>query len=255
MRAAAIVIAATALPAAAHDLRPGILAFVEDSPDEVRMRWIPPVDSRGEAQELPLVLPAGCTRTGDRVRCRDGFHGEIAIAGMRGHAMKIYVTHERAGVRRDWVLTSEAPRITIAPAPSRIPWPHVALFAALLLACEPRRTARFVATLLVFVAAHVAAALVGIAPAIAATAGTLVLARSALRTRSRWPWLVAACAGAMSATASLPLVGAELAVITATAIAARLIGERGIVGLRAHRAAAYALGALAAYWLVQHACG
>ena len=117
----AVALLALARPAAAHDLRPGILTFVEDSREELRMRFVPPVDSTGEAIDLALVLPDGCTRTGDRVHCTHGFTGTLAVGGMRGHAMKIFVSLERDGTRRDWIVTSDAPRLALPPLRWRIP--------------------------------------------------------------------------------------------------------------------------------------
>ena len=161
-----------AAPARAHDLRPGILTFVEDGRYDLRMRFVPPIDSRGEAIDLALVLPDGCTRTGDRVHCKHGFTGTLAVGGMRGHAMKIFVSLERDGARQDWIVTSEAPRLVLPPL------------------------------------------------------------------RSRWPRLVS--------------IGVIVLVLYATRRLAldRSVGKRGVVGLRAHRAAAYALGALAAWQLI-----
>ena len=89
MKRALVALSLVAAEASAHDLRPGVLAFVEHEPGELGVRFVPPIDSRGEAIDLALVLPDGCSRKGDRVRCRDGFGGELAVGGMRGHAMKI----------------------------------------------------------------------------------------------------------------------------------------------------------------------
>ena len=246
MRLALLCVLVASVPALAHDLRPGILAFVEDAPGELRMRYVPPVDSRGEAQELPIVLPRGCTRRDDRVRCDDDFTGELAVGGMRGHAMKIYVSLERDGVRQDWVLTSEAPRLAIPP-PRRTPFPvlHLALFAALLLAF-PRRPGVGLA----FVAAHVASGFAGLAFAPLVSLAVVFAAREAISPRMQAPVATAAVFGAVSGNAMPLVIAGELVALAALAIALRSIGERRIVGLRAHRAAAYALGALASYRLI-----
>lgn len=169
MRLAVLLLVVLAAPAAAHDLRPGILTFVEDSHRDLRMRFVPPVDSTGEAIDLALVLPDGCTRTGDRVHCKHGFTGTLAVGGMRGHAMKIFVSLERDGARRDWIVTSDAPRLALPPLP-------------------------------------------------------------------RW---------------RMPAIAA-IAVLALVLVATRFVSVRqpGVVGLRAHRAIAYALGALAAWRLL-----
>src|SRR5688572_31846543 len=70
-----------ATAARAHDLRPGVLSFVEHEPGELGIRFVPPIDSRGEAIDLALVLPDGCTRNANRVRCANGFGGELAVGG------------------------------------------------------------------------------------------------------------------------------------------------------------------------------
>ncbi|HET9485406.1 MAG TPA: hypothetical protein VFO79_15705 [Xanthomonadales bacterium] len=250
--------------AQAHDLRPGILAFVEDSPGELRMRFVPPIDTNGEAIELPVVLPAGCRRDGDRVHCTRGFTGELAVGGMRGHAMKIFVSVERAdNSRRDWVLTSESPRLQLGPAPSV--WSTlrggVAPFALLLaLFLVTGLSRRFASALAVFALASAVAALLALPASGAVIAlSILVVAREALRDRAtairRWPELAAGIfglvhGGAADLRGSLAALVAIAIVVALVAVARRLVGERRVVGLRAHRAAGYALGALAAWGLL-----
>jgi len=253
----------------AHDLRPGILAFVEDSPGELRMRLVPPVDSRGEASEVVLVLPDRCTRKGDRVHCKNGFGGTLAVGGMRGHAMTIYVSLEREATRRDWVMTSESPRIQLGTAPGitdRIGIAALALLVGLLLVFGP--TGRLAVSVIAFL---VAEALVGFVRvdgplAAVAAASVLLVAHEATHDRvtaiRRSPWLAGALFGGVHGLAFCPrpvYLLAQLAVIgVAAAVVSlfdRLIGERRIIRLRAHRAACYALGALAAYRLIVLASG
>lgn len=269
IRVLVILVALTGL-ARAHDLRPGVLAFVETAPNELRVRFVPPIDSRGEAIELALVLPDGCTRTGDRVRCKDGFGGELAVGGMRGHVMKIFVSLERAGARRDWVLTSEAPRIDLGPAPPATAhawiregihsfgFVHVVLVLALVLAFGVTRSLGW--ALVAFTLARVLAAQLevhGPFDALVALAA-LLLART---DRTPHPLATGVVFGVASGLAlpggawfSVGVVFTEL-VIAAVACGlalgvGKLIGERRVVRVRAHRAARYALGALAAWLLL-----
>lgn len=274
MRLALLVLVALAVPARAHDLRPGILAFVEESPGELRMRFVPPIDSRGEAIELALVLPDGCTRAAERVHCERGFGGELAVGGMRGHAMKIYVSLERDGTRRDWVLTSESPRLELGPAPSwlaRIGLAALALLFGLLLMFGP--SLRLAVAVAAFLVAETLAGFLHAphAPLAAwVAASVLLVAREATHERAtairRWPLLAGALFGLVHGLAYSPpirYVVGQLAVLAAVvalvALARGLVGERRIIGLRAHRAACYALGALAALWLITRtaelACG
>ena len=301
-RALVLVLLLLAGIAHAHDLRPGILAFVEDEPGELRMRFVPPIDNRGEAIELAVALPDGCTRKGERVRCKDGFGGVLAVGGMRGHAMKIYVSLERAGVRSDWVITSDAPRLELGPAPSRLDRLGImalALLAGLALVFGP--SLRLLMAVAAFVAAEALAGMYTVAGPFAACAAVSVVLvareavlvwRGAARSRNdaddahgalaanvsrndpfrlaridasrasllvRWPWLTGALFGAVHGLAFAPrpiyLAGQVVAAgvfAALVALAAHLVGERRVVGLRAHRAAGYALGALAAYWLLAH---
>jgi hypothetical protein len=269
MRLALLVMLALAAPAHAHDIRPGILSFKEDASGVMRMSFVYPVDNRGEAIELAIVLPDGCTlEKRVSVHCRDGFGGELAVGGMRGHAMKIYVSLERDGKRRDWVLTSESPRVDLGPAPSlfdRIGLDALALLVALLLALGLSQ--RFAVAAGAFLAAEALAGFLGHAAFGAwAAASVLLVVREATHDREsalrRWPWLAGALFGAVHGLVYAPaprfLLAQLVAILVIAALVAggrQLIGERRIVGLRAHRAACYALGALAAWQLLARVCG
>jgi hypothetical protein len=265
---AILVLVATA--AQAHDLRPGVLAFVENEPGELAVRFVPPIDTRGEAVELALVLPDGCTRKGDRVHCENGFGGELAVGGMRGHAMKIYVSLTRDGARRDWVLTSEQPRVNLGQAPPANAHAkiaagvhafgdvHVAFALALLVLFGVTR--RLALALAALTATSALAGLLGFAAPLAVVALSLVLvARAALRDTAMPWWTIAAFGVAHGITGGAWLqVGAAatraaivgLGVVLVLA-ASKLIGERRVVRVGAHRAGALALGALAVYWLLR----
>jgi len=259
--------------ARAHDLRPGVLAFVETGPGELRVRFVPPIDSRGEV--IPLVLPDGCTRSGDRVHCKDGFGGQLAVGGMRGHAMKIFVSLERDGARRDWVLTSEAPRIDLGPASPATAhaWirngvhsfglVHVVLVLALIFAFGVSRSLGI--ALVAFTLARVLAAQLAIdGPFDALVAlAALLLARADKPPRAVATGLVFGIASGLAlpggawfqvgvAVTQLAIAGIGCVLVV---VANRSIGERRVVGVRAHGAARYALGALAAWLLIARLAG
>lgn len=256
----------------AHDLRPGVLAFVEHEPGTLGIRFVPPIDSRGEVIDLALVLPAGCARTSEHVRCKDGFGGELAVGGMRGHAMKIYVSLEREGNRRDWVLTSEQPRIDLGPAPPSNPhakvragvhaFGNLGVAFAIALVVAFGVTRRLVLATGAMTATAMLAGLLGfVAPLSVAALSLLLLARQS--TRQFWWWTTAGFGLAHGVAGGgwfqLGIAGTRVAIVALAAAlaygAAKLVGKRGIVGVQAHRAATYALGALAALWLLRGLAG
>ena len=222
-RALAIVVcaglAAIARPAAAHDLRPGVLALVETTQGEYLVRFAAPVDTRGESIEIRIELPPGCTRTADRVRCEHGLAGELAVAGMRGASMKTLVTLQRLdGSHAEWITSADSPRITIGPDAPRtaLPWirigiehilggpDHLAFVLGLLLVLQLRLDRRLLFTITAFTLAHsltLALSVLGIfslpiAPVEACIAASVLLvAREATHQEPtvirRWPWLAA----------------------------------------------------------------
>lgn len=297
----AIVLACAGI-AGAHDLRPGVLALTELEPGEYALRFTPPLDNRGDATEVTLVLPSGCTQRGDRVRCRGALAGELGVDGMQGRAMRtIFVLVRAGGERTEWILDAEHPRVTIggeAPA-AALAWiwlgiehilagfDHLAFVLGLLLVLEVALSRRLLFTITAFTVAHsvtLALAVLGVvnvraAPVEACIAlSVLLVAREGLHDEPtairRWPWLAAGGFGLVhglgfaSALSEIGLpreslarsllafnVGVELgqlavvaAVVGIVALGRRLIGERRIVGAHIHRAACYALGALAAWW-------
>ncbi len=297
----------------AHDLRPGVLSLVEQPDGAFAIRFVPPIDSRGQVTEVTLELPAGCVRTGERVGCEDGLGGELAVIGMRGDAMRTIVVIERLGAEpAEWMLDSARPRVSLgATAPSGIgAWiwlgiehilggpDHLAFVLGLLLVLEMRLDRRLLATISAFTIAHsltLALAVLGVvrlhaAPVEACIAlSVLLVAREATHREPtmirRWPWVAAGVFGLVhglgfaSALGAIGMPRAHLAralvsfnvgveigqlatVASVIAIvwgARRLVGERWIVGPRIHRAASYALGAVAAWWLLERlvdlACG
>ena len=223
MRALVVVIAMLlAMPrlAAGHDLRPGVLSLVERADGAYTLRFVPPIDSRGEATDVSLELPAGCTRAGDRLHCDHGLGGPLAIRGMQGDAMKTLVVLERLdGTHAEWIVTADAPQIAIDRAPPRaaMPWirigiehilggpDHLAFVIGLLLVLQIAIDRRLLLTLTAFTVAHsitlALAALhvvrVSIPPVEACIAASVLLvAREATHREPtvirRWPWLAAA---------------------------------------------------------------
>ncbi len=217
--AIAFALAFAARPASAHDLRPGVLAFVETGDGTFAMRFQPPVDSRGESTEVRVELPRGCTRADQVVRCDPGLTGELAVLGMRGASMKTLVTVTwRDGTHHEWIVDAGDPRIEIGSAPPRsaLPWvrigvehilggpDHLAFVIGLLLVLQLVIDRRLLLTITAFTIAHsltLALAVLGvlrvpIAPVEACIAlSVLLVAREATHQEPtlirRWPWLAA----------------------------------------------------------------
>jgi hypothetical protein len=272
MKRALLVLAMLAAVAHAHDLRPGVLSFVEHEPGELGIRFVPPIDSRGEAVDLALVLPAGCRRKADHVRCANGFGGALAVGGMRGHAMKIYVSLERDGARRDWVLTSEQPRIDLGTAPPATAhaklqagvhsFSTLAIAFALALVVAFGATRRLWFALALMTATSLLAGLVGfVAPITIAALALLQLSRPRSSSWQVWMPGVFGIAHGVAGGAWFQVgIAGTRAVIVGIAAAVvyglvRLAGERAVIRARAHRVAGYVLGTLAAYWLLRGLAG
>jgi hypothetical protein len=167
---------------------------------------------------------------------------------------------------------------------------HLAFVLGLLLVLDVRASRRLLAAITAFTVAHsltLAVAALGIlqvhtAPVEACIAlSVLLVAREATHESPtairRWPWLAAVVFGlihglgfaAALAEIGLPRaavawsllwfnVGVELGqlavvvgVVGLVAVGRKLVGERRIVGVAIHRTACYALGSLAAYWLIE----
>lgn len=209
--------------AAAHDLRPGVLSLVERASGEIALRFIPPVDSRGDVVELVIELPPGCSRTDTVVRCDSGLAGELAVIGMRGNAMRTVVTVQRQdGETAEWILSADSPRITIGRTPPRtaLPWivigiehilggiDHVAFVIGLLLVLQIVVDRRLLLTITAFTLAHSLTLALAVLDVIAVpsapveaciAASVLLVAREATHSGPtairRWPWLAAGAFG------------------------------------------------------------
>lgn len=155
--------------AAAHDLRPGVVSLVERADGHHTLRFVPPLDSRGEALELTLVVPEGCVRERDLLRCEHGLGGELGVLGMQGGAMKTIVVLQRLdGAHHEWILTAARPRIALDAAPPRaaLPWirigvehilggpDHLAFVLGLLLVLQVAFDRRLLFTITAFTVAH-----------------------------------------------------------------------------------------------------
>ncbi len=303
MRLTILIVLLVARSAAAHDLKPGVVSLVERGDGGFVLHFVPPIDARGDAAEVAVVLPTDCVRTGERVHCDRGLRGDIGVRGMTS-TMKTLVVVERGGQRQEWILTANQPTVSISGAPpSRaLLWirlgiehilggfDHLAFVIGLLLVLEVRLSKRLLFAISAFTVAHsltLAIAALGIlqvhtAPVEACIAlSVLLVAREATHDTPtairRWPWLAAALFGlvhglgfaAALAEIGLPRsavawsllwfnVGVELgqlavvvAVVGLVAVGRRLVGERRVVGMAIHRTACYALGSLAAWWLIE----
>jgi hypothetical protein len=207
--------------AAAHDLRPGVLTLVETAArGTYDLRLVTPVDSRGDAVDVTLDLPPGCTRTGARRAGSDDLAGTLAVRGMHGDAMRTLVRLERRdGTRAEWLVSAAAPTVALgAPPPSTArAWvrvgvehilgglDHLAFVVGLLLVLGARLDRRLLYAISAFTVAHsltLALAVTGvvrvaIAPVEACIAASVLLvAREATHHEPtvvrRWPWVAAA---------------------------------------------------------------
>ncbi|MCB9564142.1 MAG: HupE/UreJ family protein [Kofleriaceae bacterium] len=292
--------------AAAHDLRPGVLALVEVGPGDYAVRFVAPVDNLGESTDVTIVWPAGCVadRDGARLRCAEGLAGPLVVRGMHGRSMRTVVqVTRRDGARAEWIVGADAPSVDLGAPPPRAwrPWlalgvahilgglDHLAFVIGLLLVLDGVLDRRLLATISAFTAAHsltLALAALGVVGVAAApveaciAASVLLVAREATHREPtvirRWPWLAAAGFGLVhglgfaGALGDLGLPRASLAsslvwfnlgvevgqlavvatVVLLVRLGRRLVAGHPAVGPRAHRVACYALGGVAAWWLL-----
>lgn len=213
--------------ASAHDLRPGVLSLAETRRGEYDLRFVPPVDNRGETARVTIAFPPGCVREGDRVSCGGELGGTIEVRGMRGDAMRTIVQLQRLdGARDEWIVSAAEPRATlgVAPPSSWLAWvwigiehivwglDHLAFVIGLLLVLGVRRglvlDRRLLLTISAFTLAHsltLALAVLGVVrvaiPPVEAciAASVLLVAREATHGAPtlirRLPWLAAAVFG------------------------------------------------------------
>lgn len=274
MRAAlaVVVLIGLAADASAHDLRPGVLSLTERGPGDYAVHFVPPIDSRGDATNVSIVLPAGCSRDADRVQCAGSIAGELAITGMHGSAMKTIVVLVRNGERAEWILDAANPRITLgASAPAGIfAWirlgtahilaglDHLAFVVSLLLVLDFAINRRLLATITAFTLAHsltLALAVFGVlevraAPVEACIAlSVLLVAREATHREPtairRWPWLAAGGFGlvhGLGFASALRALGLPRASLARSLVSFNVGVELGQLAVVAVLVAAVALG-------------
>lgn len=225
--AACLALLGLADSARAHDLRPGILSLAETERGEYRVRFLAPIDSRGDAVHVTLEFPAACQHSDDRLRCAGPLAGTVAVRGMRGASMRTVVQLERLdGTRAEWITSEDAPTIDLRAPPSHtwLSWlrvglahilgglDHLAFVVGLLLVLGLGRTRvfdrRLLATISAFTVAHsvtLALAVTGVlslpaAPVEACIAASVVLVAREATHRAptvtrRWPWVTASVFG------------------------------------------------------------
>ena len=220
---AVVMLVALGATAEAHDLRPGVLSLTEQSPGDYAVHFAPPIDNRGDATDVTVDFPPGCTRTADRVHCDNGIAGALVIRGMRGAAMKTLVILVRAsGERSEWIVDAGSPQVTIGASPPSglFAWirvgimhilagfDHLAFVIGLLLVLDFSLGRRLLVTITAFTLAHsltLILAVLGViavrtAPVEACIAlSVLLVAREATHDEPtvirRWPWLAAGAFG------------------------------------------------------------
>ena len=205
-----------ALPAHAHDFRPGVLALVESAPGVFDVAWTPPLDSRGEDSNVRVRYPEGCELVDATLTCSHDLAGALRFEGLHSPTMRVAVEVTRLdGTRSEWLVGSSNPSVDPASARPRgvLAWiglgvlhiyalDHVAFLLGLLLVVRTLR--RVVFTVTAFTLAHslsLALAVLGVihvpsAPVEATIAASVLLvAREALvdapTLTHRAPWLVA----------------------------------------------------------------
>ncbi len=221
MRALAVAVLASALlcvalPAAAHDFRPGVLSLVERAPGTFDVAWTPPLDSRGEGSRVDVRYPAGCQLHDEVLDCPGGLSGTIRFDGIHTPSMRIVVEIQHLdGTSGEWIVQSREPTVdttSVAPRPfwswvqlgiTHIYAPdHLAFLVGLLLIVGTVR--RVIGTVTAFTVAHsltLGLSVLGFiampsAPVEAAIAGSVLLvareaAVDAPTLTHRAPWLVA----------------------------------------------------------------
>lgn len=287
-----------ALPARAHDFRPGVLSLHEEAPGVFGVAWTPPLDSRGEDSSVSVVYPSACRLEGSRLTCPSGLSGSLRFEGLHARSMRVAVEVRRLdGSVGEWLVAADAPSVELSSMHRRGSWvwvklgvvhiyalDHIAFLLGLLLIVKTVR--RVVATVTAFTLAHsltLALAVLGVvqlpsAPVEATIAASvLLMAREAAvdapTLTHRAPWLVALLFGLVhglgfaSALKALGLppdsrigalfgfnVGVELgqlSLVVAYFAVLALARKRWQSAGPLRTALCYAMGALAALWLIE----
>ena len=167
--ALALVIAAGAARAAAHDRSPGVLALEEASPGRFLVAWTAPVDTRSTAlDDARPRFPAHCGEAEGVLDCgARGLEGEVEIAGLEGTGARVVIVVRWLDGRSiERMATGDAPRVSLGEeGPSTLlAWialgaehvllgaDHVAFLLGLLLVSRLDR--RVIVTVTAFTLAH-----------------------------------------------------------------------------------------------------
>lgn len=166
---AALLCLLTPTFASAHDFSPGVLALHRESHNDYHVMWTEPVDSKGAAAGVSLVLPASCALNGLRLHCDHGLAGILRFEGMTEPRMQIIVSVHRASGQHDqYIVTGDAPSLDFGkPSPnSALLWlrigaehilgglDHIAFVVGLLLLLHLRASRQLFWTITAFTVAH-----------------------------------------------------------------------------------------------------
>ncbi len=221
---AALLLAALAPGAGAHDFNPGVLSLVETSEGHFQLAFTPPVDSTGSELDVGVEFPSACRRTEGAVDCSGGLAGSLSFTHLDSARLKVVVRIQWLdGGEQEALVDGRDPHLAIERRPHRtlLPWirlgvehilggaDHLAFLLGMLLVLDLTLDRRLIATVTAFTVAHslsLALAALDIVrlpqvPVEAAIAASVVLvAHEALHPERatatrRWPWLVAGLFG------------------------------------------------------------
>lgn len=106
-----------AWPVAAHDLRPGVLAFREVSPERFALRLTPAQDGSGVPVALKdLELPGACRFEPEGVRCPGGFQGALRLPELSERRVKVLIHVRWLSGRTFEALLREGEVAAVVPA-------------------------------------------------------------------------------------------------------------------------------------------
>lgn len=279
-------------PAAAHDIRPGTLLLTETAPATYTVHTTPAQDG-GLAVQLQPSWPADCRTTNQGIECTHPLDGPLPLLGPVGRRVKVVaVRHDLDGTRHVDVLQEgehivqfgppgAADLLGVGAAHVATGWDHIAFLVGLVLLCRRART--LVLAITGFTIGH-AAALALATAGVQAPARTvevwialsiMLVAREALRDRPslsrQQPALVSSGLGLVHGLGFANALGA-LALHPETRALGLLVLNLGIelaqlaivlplalvvprLPVRVRAGAAWSLGALGMFWLLQRTLG
>jgi len=86
-----LLVFAWALPAQAHDLKPGAIAFRQLDSGYFSLRVTPPQDGSGATLELVPELPEGCTYEAEGIACKRDLVGLVRLPTLATRQVKVLV--------------------------------------------------------------------------------------------------------------------------------------------------------------------